>query len=395
MMASLTPVAEAGSRATDRGPLIAHVIFRFDYGGLENGVVNLINRSSTKGYRHAVIALTEVSSFADRVTAEHVTFHAIGKRPGKDFASYWRLVRVLRRLKPDILHSRNLGTLDAVVAARLAGVRVCLHGEHGWDVHDPDGTNRKYRLMRKLLSPLITRFVTVSVDLRDWLTGTVGIRESKVLSICNGVDTGKFSPANSADRERAGLPADVFPPDAIVVGGVARFERIKDPMNLIEAFIECARDGGTDTNRLRLLYIGDGALRDAALRRLDEAGLAGRAWLPGSRDDIPSLLRCMDVFVLASQREGISNTLLEAMAAGLPTIATATGGNLELVADGQTGRLVPVGDSQTLAAAIRDYATDPAMRTAHARQARMRAESKFSLDNMVTRYTELYDSVLG
>ena len=382
----------ASQSARHRAPLVAHLIFRFDYGGLENGLVNLINRSSAMGYRHAVIALTEISSFADRVTAEETTFHAIRKKPGKDFGAYWRLWRLLRRLKPDIVHTRNIGTLDAVVVARLAGVGTCFHGEHGWDVHDPDGTNRKYRLMRQILSRLVNRFVTVSVDLRDWLIRTVGIRESKVVNICNGVDTGKFSPRRSDRRSRAEILGDVFPEDSIVVGGVARFEPIKDPMNLVEAFIDAVRRGGAESNRLRLLYVGDGALRSAALERLDAAGLADRALLPGSRDDIPALLACMDMFVLASQREGISNTLLEAMASGLPTIATATGGNLELVADRETGMLVPVGDSRALADAILHYLDDPEMRLAHARQARRRAENLFSLDNMVTRYAELYDS---
>ena len=124
-------------------PLIAHVVYRFDYGGLENGIVNLINATQGESFRHCVIALTEATDFRKRLQAPEVAVYEIGKKPGKDFGSYIRLYRLLRRLGPKILHTRNIGTLDCAVVGRLAGVSECIHGEHGWDVHDPDGRNRK------------------------------------------------------------------------------------------------------------------------------------------------------------------------------------------------------------------------------------------------------------
>src|SRR5690606_16691865 len=110
-------------------PLIAHIVFRFDYGGLENGVVNVVNGLADAEFDHAVIALTEATSFRKRLR-DGIRVYAIGKRPGKDLGAYVRLYRLLRELKPTAVHSRNLGTLDCAIVAFLAGVPHRIHGEH-------------------------------------------------------------------------------------------------------------------------------------------------------------------------------------------------------------------------------------------------------------------------
>jgi sugar transferase (PEP-CTERM/EpsH1 system associated) len=372
--------------------LIVHVVFRFDYGGLENGVVNVVNGLRDCGFRHAIVALTEATAFTTRL-AKDVPVFALHKRPGKDPLAYWRLFRLLRRLRPAIVHTRNLGTLDCAFVAFLAGVPVRIHGEHGWDVFDPDGTNRKHRFLRRGLSRFVKSFVTVSEDLRRWLTGVVGIPPGKVTRICNGVDTERFRPP--AAGEGRALPPDVFSADSIVIGSVTRFSAIKDPLNLIEAFLRLRADPKFADKQVRLLMVGDGELREAALERLHAAGASDAAWLPGSRDDIPALLRSMDVFVLGSYREGISNTILEAMASGLPVVATATGGSNELIAAGETGVLVPPADTGALASAIGAYVADPELRQRHGRQARAAAVSQFSLAAMVASYGRLYDLIVS
>lgn len=374
-------------------PLIAHIVFRFDYGGLENGVVNVVNGLSADRFRHAVVALTESGPAFRRRLGGDVPVYALGKRPGKDPAAYWRLFRLLRKLRPAAVHTRNIGTLDCVAVALLAGVPVRIHGEHGWDVFDPDGTKRKYRLLRRTLGRFVHVFVTVSEDLRRWLTEVVGIPARKVHRICNGVDTARFHPARA--DEPSPLPPEIFTRDSVVVGSVTRMSAIKDPLNLVEAFLRLRADPACAGRPLRLLMVGDGELRDDALARLERAGAADAAWLPGSRDDVPALLRAMDVFVLGSLREGISNTILEAMASGLPVIATATGGNGELIESGETGALVPPGDSAALADAIAVYAADEDLRRAHGRRARERAATEFSIAAMVENYRRLYAAALG
>lgn len=372
--------------AHDPRPLIAHVVFRFDYGGLENGVVNVVNGLPEHAFRHVIIALTDSSEFRARIRARDVNVHALHKQPGKDPGAYLRLYRLLRTLRPDICHTRNLATLEGAVIAKLAGVPHRIHGEHGWDVYDPDGTNRKYRAMRRLASPAINRFVAVSRELEGWLTTTVGIRPTKVTRICNGVDTEKFRPATGMVSDV--LPPSIFPPGAVVVASVTRFSPIKDPLNLVSAFISARRDPAGAN--LRLAMIGDGPLHAPALAALREAGVAEDAWLPGARDDIAPILRGANVYVLGSLREGISNTVLEAMATGLPVIASRVGGNLELVADGVTGRLIAPGNSQELAAALLAYAREPRLRGAHGAAARDRINKEHSLQRMLTDYEALY-----
>src|SRR5262249_50221849 len=191
-----------------RPPLIAHVVFRFDTGGLENGLVNLVNGLPNREFRHVIIALTEASNFRSRLRDGDVAIHEIRKRPGSDPTAYARLYWLLRRLRPDAAHTRNFGTMDCGLVAALAGVPVRIDGEHGWDVHDPDGTRRKYRYARRVLQPVFRRFVAVSRDLERWLTESVRIPPRKVIRICNGVDTARFGP--DASVQRVSLPAERF-----------------------------------------------------------------------------------------------------------------------------------------------------------------------------------------
>src|SRR5919206_53444 len=122
---------------TDPRPLVAHIVHRFDVGGLENGVVNLINRMPAERFRHAVIALTEVGDFRRRVQRDDVAFHALHKPPGQGLRVAPKLMRLLREIKPALVHTRNLGALEMALPAWWAGVPVRVHGEHGWDSHDP------------------------------------------------------------------------------------------------------------------------------------------------------------------------------------------------------------------------------------------------------------------
>lgn len=374
----------------DGRPLIAHIIFRLDYGGMENGVVNLVNRLPLNQYRHVIIALSEAGEFKQRILRNDVDVYALHKRPGKDFIAYWRLYKLLKKLKPALTHTRNIGTWDCAIIAWLSGVPVRIHGEHGWDVHDPDGNSIKYVWIRKILNVFISRFITVSIDLKGYLVRVVGINPKKITYICNGVDTDRFKPRQIGQLSI--LPRDRFPLGCIVIGSVTRFTEIKDPLNLVQAFIKLRSELGKQEIDVRLLMIGDGPLRLTALNLLQEAGQAGAAWLPGSRDDLPLLMQEMDIFALGSLKEGISNTLLESMASGVPLVATMTGGNIEIIEHEMTGRLVPVGDSQALAAAVLYYVKNNEIRQRHGAAARDRAESYYSLERMLENYYNLYAS---
>ena len=372
---------------------VAHVVHRFAVGGMENGLVNLVNRLDPQRYRHTIIALTDVTEFRSRITASNVELVAMDKRPGKDPRAYLRLMSFLRHVRPAIVHTRNIGTLDAVFVARLAGVRVRVHGEHGWDMHDLEGRSRKYRFLRRICAPFVQRFVAVSADLAQWLHESTGIARGRITHIVNGVDCERFQP-RSQDRSNLTSGLDI-PADAIVVGTVGRLEAVKGHEQLLRAWPLVERRLVAAGRAARLLIVGDGSLRNTLEALARELGIAERVIFTGMRTDIPQLLQAMDVFVLPSLNEGISNTLLEAMACGVPVVANRVGGNPELIDDRVTGLLVDAGDNQRMAEAIATLVLDDKLRATMAAAARQRAVAEFSLETMVQRYDDLYREVLA
>src|SRR5882724_7071630 len=156
--------------APDSRPLIAHVIHHLITGGLENGLVNLINQLPESKYRHVVICMSHYSEFRQRIRRSDVEVVALHKRPGRDLRAQRDLYRLFKRLRPAIVHGRNLSALDALLPAALAGVRIRIHGEHGRDESDPAGTNRRLIWLRRLYSPLVTHYVALNGDLETYLT---------------------------------------------------------------------------------------------------------------------------------------------------------------------------------------------------------------------------------
>lgn len=372
-------------------PLIAHIVHRLDYGGLENGLVNLINGLPDDRFRHAVICLAGYSGFRARIRSAEVCVHSLDKRPGKDLPAYGRLWRLLRHLGPAIVHTRNPGVIDCAVVARAAGVPLRVHGYHGWDVDDLHGTRTRRALLRRACNPSIDRFVAVSRHIARWIEDTDGIDPRRIRQIYNGVDLRRFAPGVSAAAPVFDLPNGQRP---FVIGTVGRLEAVKDQATLARAFGELMARQPAWRDHVRLLIVGEGACRGGIQRLVDEAGCAGLARITGWRDDIPELMRQMDVFVLPSLNEGISNTLLEAMASGLPVIATDVGGNGELVVEGETGRLVPVSSATDLATAIEAHVASAALVRQHAQSSRRRAENIFGMDVMIAGYAHLYGELL-
>jgi sugar transferase (PEP-CTERM/EpsH1 system associated) len=372
-------------------PLVCHIILRLDYGGLENGLVNLINLMPEDAYRHAVLCLSHATDFRHRIRRAGVPVLQAHKAPGKDVGAYLRVWRMLRRLRPAIVHTRNLPAVDMLAVARAAGVRRLVHSEHGLDMFELDGRNVKYNRLRRATKPIVGRYIALSADLRDWLAGEIRVPPDRLSLIYNGVDTAKFRPR--APAEPRALPDGFAPPDAVVIGTIGRLEAVKDQVTLAQAFARLVQARPELRRRLRLVMIGEGSLRPEIERVLGQAGAAELAWLPGFRDDTAELYRSLDLFVLPSRREGISNTILEAMASGLPVLATRVGGNPEIVADGETGLLVPAADPAAMAEALAGYAADPERLSSHGAAGRKQALERFSLAAMVAGYRGVYDSL--
>jgi sugar transferase (PEP-CTERM/EpsH1 system associated) len=376
-------------------PLVVHLVYRFATGGMENGVVNLLNRFPRGKYRHAIVSLTDVSEFKHRLRdLAEIEIVELRQPKGNDFGTHLRLYRTLRRLRPAILHTRNLAAMEGVLAGFLAGVPVRVHGEHGRDMYDLHGKARRYNLLRRLLRPFFHRFLAVSRDLSAWLAETVRVAPSRLRQIYNGVDVAKFAPRGAAGRPPI-LPPGFAPAGAVVFGTVGRMQEVKDQPTLARAFVRLLALHPELKATARLALVGDGPLRARCAEILAAAGIADLAWLPGERSDVADVLRACDVFVLPSLGEGISNTILEAMATGLPVVATAVGGNPELVTDGETGALTPAADPEAMARAMAPYALDESRRRTHGAAGRATAERRFSLEAMVAAYVDVYDHALA
>jgi sugar transferase (PEP-CTERM/EpsH1 system associated) len=378
--------------SADPRPLVLHCVHRFSIGGLENGIVNLINSLPADRWRHAVLAVTEVDpGFAQRIRRDDVHCVSLHKPPGQALKLYPRVWRLLRELRPAIMHTRNLGTLEFQLPAWAARVPGRVHGEHGRDIDDVQGTNRRHIALRRLFRPFVQQQIVLGAELAAYLKREVGVPAARLTSICNGVDLLRFTPAASR-TPIAGCP--FTDPSLWLVGSVGRLQPVKAQTLLVRAFIAALHQQPALRERLRLVLVGDGPLRGECEVLLREAGMAELAWLAGERADVPEVMRGLNCFVLPSLAEGISNTILEAMASGLPVLATDVGASAELVLTGVSGVVVPADDVPSLAAALLALAQDPARAAAMGGAGRRIVEQRFSLSAMVAAYEVVYQRLL-
>jgi sugar transferase (PEP-CTERM/EpsH1 system associated) len=358
-----------------QSPLVVHLIYCLDTGGLERVMLNCIRGMAGQGFRHAVISLTHASDFAKQLPGD-VPVYCLGKKPGADLTVHLKLWRLLRDLRPAILHSYNLATLEYHPISWFAGVRGHFHAEHGRDLSDPKGENKKYQWLRRLISPFVQRFVAVSDDLNQWLLEKVRLSPKKVQLIYNGINTNNFNPSAA----KSGSFDFIH---------VARLSPIKDQATLITAFGLLRQ---RSTLPCRLLIVGDGPLRMQLQQHVIAAGLTDSVELLGERQDIAFLMQQSQVFVMSSLAEGIPMTVLEAMASGLPVVATAVGGLPELI-DADHGLLVPASSADALAQAMQHYLEQPELVAQQGKICRQRVCEKFSEPAMVSQYLSLYRSI--
>ncbi|WP_372739341.1 TIGR03088 family PEP-CTERM/XrtA system glycosyltransferase [Neptunomonas sp.] len=371
--------------------LIVHIIYELGTGGLENGLVNIINRMPSERYRHVIICLTHATDFSNRITAPDVNVIELHKQSGHDLSVYWRLQKIIWKLKPDIVHTRNLAALEMQALTILTLGTKRIHGEHGRDIYDLDGKNKRYNQFRKLMSLFVHQYTVVSKDLENWLNQTVNIPGKKIKQIYNGVDLSRFYPAKIKKLDL--LPKSLRVDDAIILGTVGRIAEVKDQSTLLKAFNILLKENAQLSGRLRLIIIGEGPLYNSLADEVSSLGLVDKVWMPGDRSDIPELLRLMDTFILPSLNEGISNSILEAMATGLPVVATNIGGNPELV-DEETGCLVTVGDFNGLASVLNDLVSNQEKMRAMGLAGLEKIQSEFDWDRTVANYLEIYDDLV-
>jgi len=273
---------------------VMHLLYSFHMGGLENVVVQLINRLPHDGYRHCLVSLTGMGAFVDRIERTDVDLVSLNKGPGHAVALYPQIIRLLRRFRPDVLHSCNLAALEAVPLGWFAGVPRRIHAEHGWDANDPHGKNRRYQRLRQLYRPFVSHYVSVSGGLDAYLDQRIGVPAHRRSLVPNGLDTDRFHPR--ADHAEALTGCPFAPGEHWLMGTVGRLQTVKNQPLLARAFVRLLQRHPQARERARLVIVGEGPLRAEVERILVEAGCRTCAWrarCPGRHPGGPARARLL------------------------------------------------------------------------------------------------------
>jgi len=389
--ASATRVSSPASNAISGEPgvlmrplRVMHVFDRLDVGGTEKAVMRLVKGLEPGLFEHYICTLRGTAASTGEWASGVTVLHA-----GREGAAFQfnvpRLVRVMRAVRPSIVHSRNWGGIEAVIAARIARIPVAIHSEHGYELAMLCGLPVHRRVLRHFVYRFASAVAAVTEELRDYHAVQAWWNPEAITVLYNGVDLQEFSPrpqVRDSVRERLGIPKD-----ALVVGSVGRIVPLKDFMTLLKAAEVLVRE----MPNLHVILVGSGP----ELPRLQDYAnnspqLAGRVVFPGTVNYVADLLNAMDIFVLPTLLEGMSNTLLEALAVGLAIVATRVGGNPEVVAEGECGYLFAPQDVPELVSQLRTLLRDSQLRADFGRAARDRALRHFSLELMLRRYRDLY-----
>ena len=370
----------------EQGPThILHVVpTGFAGGGMEGGIINVANGLTPGRFRVSICALDARETFSERICRPDSGYYLLPKKDGVDWFLIGRLTRLFRQAQVDVVHSHNWGTfLYSVLAALQARVPI-IHGEHGKNLSELNEVNRPKRWAKRVLGHRVDRLVTVSQTIaKEW--AGYGVPESRIQWIPNGVDVERFQArCNTAElRHSFGLPSQ-----GLLIGSVGRFDPIKNYAVLVEAFARLAPRFGD----ARLAFLGDGP-QEPALRALAESlGIAHRVHWLGRRTDSQNFFSALDLFVLPSLGEGMSNVVLEAMATGLPVVCADLPGHREVFTPDVEGVVVSPCNGESFAHALSLLICDRERCLALGSAARRRAVARFNLQRMISDYETLYAS---
>ena len=359
---------------------VLQVVLSLSPGGAERLVIE-IGRRLGSSFETVVCCLDEEGLWARQLRDRGIIVEALHRRPGFHPALGARIAALASRHEIDVVHCHQYTPFVYGRLATWLNSRARLvFTEHG------RLADARRSVKRQLANRVMRRFdgsiYAVSADLKRHLIAD-GFQADRIGVIYNGVDPG---PARDEICRRATRAALGIPPSALVVGSIARLDPVKELTTLIDAFalVFAARP------QAKLVIVGEGPERASLEERARRSTAATAVHFLGHREDIPRLLPAFDVYANTSTSEGISLTILEAMAASLPVVATRVGGTPEIVSDGETGLLIPAGSPAALASAIEGLASWPDRRRRLGSAARHHVETRFTIDRMVREYADVY-----
>lgn len=371
---------------------VLYIITGLGTGGAETMLLKLLERLDRERYTPMVISLTTIGDIGPRIAALGIPVQALEMASGLPSPfGFLRLLGQIRQFKPDIVHTWLYhADLLGGLAARLAGIRAVCWGIRSSNL-DPNKTHWTTRVVRRvcaLLSHVVPQRIFLNSATARRIHISLGYAADKMSVVPNGFDLSRIrSDKEARDRVRAGLG---LTDDTPLVGMVGRFDPLKNHFGFISAMAMVCRQ----MPQVRLLMVGKGVDRDneELMRSIEKAGLLDNTHLLGARDDVPELMAALDVLACPSHAEAFPNVVGEAMAAGVPCVATDVGDCATIIGD--TGTVVPVGDMARFAAALESLLKLPRpQRAALGEKARARMASHFEIGRVVRRYEESYESL--
>ena len=371
-------------------PRVLQVVLTLSPGGTERLVIEIARRLHHE-MPAAVCCLDDEGAWAASLRSEGIGVTALGRRAGFRPGLGLALAAVARAHRADVLHAHHYSPFVYSAIAKLRHPRLrVIFTEHG-RLSDA-APSAKRRAVNRVFAAAASGAFAVSENVKEHLVGE-GWRRDAVRVIYNGIQIGPLPDPAARERVRATLgafgasgdtPAPGVDGDTVVIGTIARLDPVKDLGTLLQAAATC-RTG----SRIMVVVVGDGPVRRDLESQAVALGIADRVKFLGQRDDARTWLAGCDLYVNSSISEGVSLTILEAMAAGLPVIATRVGGTPEVVNE-TCGRLVPARDPAALAAEIDALAASPGRRTELGQAARRRVEAEFTIERMVSEYAAVY-----
>ena len=359
---------------------VAHLMQVLHFGGKENGIVNVVNNTNNRIFENYIITFLKGGSLQKMVDPARCTIVSTGRKWGNDSTLPFKVARELRGHGVHALHTHAWSTLiEGFGGAKIARTPILIHGEHGTMKDD----SLKHKIIQRFIWDRFDRILSVSEVLSDQLALRIGYPRDKIHTLVNGVNLEKFIDHNSHGNYKELID---LPENTPVFGSVGRLVEVKNYPLLLRA----AKKVIAQMPQAKLLLVGAGPLYPETKALIQELGIKENTVFIRWRKNIPDYIRAMDVFILPSFSEGMSNTILEAMACSRAVVATNVGGNPELVSHEKTGLLVPSDDDKKMAAAILDLLQHPEKRRAFAAAGRRKVEQQFTFRQMIRRYEKLY-----